>query len=181
MDKITIAGKTFYKFIEYKSLLHIIKNLSQRLNTEFKEEEIIFLGVLNGSFMFCAELLKYISVKNQLSFIKLSSYEGNHSSGKVKQLIGLDTDISGKTVILLEDIVDSGITLDYLLESLKIHQAKVIFTTTLLFKPDAFKGRTKPQYIGMEIPDKFVLGFGLDYNGYGRNYTDIYALEENNK
>lgn len=180
MDKITIAGKTFYKYIDNLTIHKAINVIADAINSDFANQEVVFLGVLNGAFLFSAELLQKINIPNQVSFIKLSSYKGTGTAGTVKEIMGLDISLKDKTVIILEDIVDTGLTLDYVYGVLEAQQPKEIQTATLFFKPDTFKGKNEPKYKGMKIPDLFIVGFGLDYNGYGRNYSDIYVIDKNN-
>ncbi len=136
----------------------------------------LFLGVLNGSFVFAGDLFKQIKMPCRISFVKMASYIGTGTSGKVDQLIGLQEVITGQHIIILEDIIDSGLTVSKLLEHLHTLQPASIKIAALLFKPDAFKANFKIDYLGIEIPNNFVVGYGLDYNGYGRNSKDIYTL-----
>ena len=136
------------------------------------------MGVLNGSFMFVSDLMKKITIDCELSFVKLASYHGTQSSGAVNELIGLNDDITDRHVIVLEDIVDTGSTLEYLLDVLKTHDTASISVATLLLKPDVFKKKYPIQYVGKEIPNKFVVGYGLDYDELGRNLSAIYQLAD---
>jgi hypoxanthine phosphoribosyltransferase len=126
--------------------------------------------------MFASDLLKQISVPSQITFLKLASYDGNKSIGSVKQLIGINQDLKDRTVVVLEDIVDTGITLDTIVRQLSGYQPRELRVATLLFKPEALQKKVELDYIGFEIPDAFVIGYGLDYSGYGRNLPDIYSL-----
>jgi len=146
-----------------------------RINNDYPDEEVLFVGILNGAFMFSADLVKRIRLKCQISFVKLTSYTGDSSSGSVRELIGLMDDIKGKHVIILEDIVETGLTLETIVKLLKPMKPASLKIATLLFKPQAYQKNLKLDYIGLEIPNEFIIGYGLDYNGYGRNYEDIYT------
>lgn len=134
--------------------------------------------ILNGSFMFSSDLMKLIDFPCEISFVKLSSYDGMGSTGKVKHLIGLNEEIEGRTVVLLEDIVDTGVTIENLMKQLESQKPKDVRVATLLFKPEACKKDVKLDYVGMEIPNEFIVGYGLDYDGYGRNLPDIYTVTD---
>lgn len=175
--EVQIHDKTFKSFIPEENLLDRIGQLAKEINACYKGEEIVLVAVLNGSFMFASDLIKKLEGKVQISFVKLSSYSGTKSIGQVNELIGLNEDIEGKQVIVLEDIVDTGLTIEKLLILLNQKNPKSIEVCTLLFKPDAFKGRENPRFIGFEIENKFVVGYGLDYNELGRNLNSIYQLK----
>jgi hypoxanthine phosphoribosyltransferase len=136
----------------------------------------IFLVVLNGSFMFAADLLKEVTIPCEISFIKVASYHGTSSTGNVTELIGLTEDITGRTVVIVEDIVDTGITLERLMNVLTRKKVKQIKIATVLLKPQSYKKEFKVDYVGIEIPNDFVVGYGLDYDGLGRNLKEIYVL-----
>jgi hypoxanthine phosphoribosyltransferase len=136
----------------------------------------LFISLLNGSFMFTADLLKRLPFACNISFIKLASYEGDKSTGEVKQLLGLKENIEGRTVVVLEDIVDSGTTMAQLMQSLQAMKPAELKICSMFFKPGACKIPIKIDYLGMEIPNHFVVGYGLDYNNFGRNYPDLYEL-----
>jgi hypoxanthine phosphoribosyltransferase len=154
--------------------------LSSKLNHDFKNTNtpILFLSILNGAFMFTADLMKRIQFPCEISFIRLASYEGTSSTGTIREIIGLTDIIEGRTVIILEDIVDTGLTLQKLHEGLTKRNPAQILIATLLFKPDAYKGSIKIDYIGKSIPNDFIVGYGLDYDGLGRNLPDIYTIVE---
>jgi hypoxanthine phosphoribosyltransferase len=175
---ITLQDKTFEKYIDRKSIRKAIVKMGKNLSKEFKKEHPVFVCVLNGSFMFAADLVREFSYPCTMSFIKLSSYKGMLSAGKVETLIGINEDICNKTVVVVEDIIDSGLTIAKIIKELKKHKPKRIIVTTLFFKPDACKKKVKIDYIGIKIPDKFIVGFGLDYNGMGRNYKNIYIVKQ---
>lgn len=174
---VTIHDKEFKSYISSAKIQRAVAGIAKKINKEFKNERPVFLSVLNGSFMFTADLLKQLKMECEVSFVKVSSYSGTGSTGKVRELIGLNENIKGRTVIILEDIVDSGNTLKKITPELKKHRPLQIRIATLFYKPDAFKGDTKPDYIGIEVPNDFLVGYGLDYNGLGRNLSDIYKLK----
>lgn len=176
METVQVLDKTFKKSISYEQIQEAISRLSEQMNTDLEGEDVIFLGILNGAFLFAADLFKLINLKAQITFLKVASYQGTSSSGKVKRLIGVNEDIENKTVVILEDIIDSGITMDYILKQLKGYEPKEIKIATLLFKPDAFVKDFKIDYVAIEIPNEFIVGYGLDYDGYGRNLKNIYTL-----
>ena len=173
-----IQDKKFELYLSEKEILESIKKVADRLNTDYKGEEIIFVGVLNGAFMFAADLLKDINLDCEISFVKVTSYKGTSSTGKVHELIGLSTDIKDKHVVILEDIVDSGLTLSKLYSMIDHNAPKSVEVATLLYKPEAFQGKYPPKYVGLEIPNKFIVGYGLDYLELGRNTRDIYQIKE---
>ncbi len=175
-DVRTIHDKQFHSYISEAEIQSVVERLANDLEKDYQGKELIFLSILNGSFMFTSDLMKSINSNVEVSFVKVSSYIGTSTSGRVDELIGLNTSLKNKSVIILEDIVDTGITIDKVLTLLKSEQMDSIEICTLLFKPDAFLGRKKPKYIGMEIPNKFVVGYGLDYNELGRNLKEIYQL-----
>ncbi len=155
-----------------------ISTLARTINADYNDTKITFVVVLSGAFMFASDLLKQIQVNCEVFFIKIKSYEGMASTGKTTEVIGLTTDISGKDIIIIEDIVDTGVTIDNVIELLSEKQCKSIKVASLLFKPDAFKGKNKPNYVGFDIENKFVVGYGLDYDEHGRNLDAIYQLNE---
>lgn len=179
MGIITIKDKNFKPYISDSELQEAIAKVAQQINKDYKGKNPIFIGVLNGSFMFMSDLLKKIDLQCTVSFIKLASYEGTSSTGKITELIGLNENIENKDVILIEDIVDTGSTLVKLYEIIQAKNAKSIKIASLLFKPEAYKKSYPINYVGKEIPNAFVVGYGLDYDGWGRNLNSIYVLDEN--
>lgn len=176
---IQINDKSFEVFIRENELQEKIKTLAARINEEYQGKEVIFIAILNGAFMFASDLLKSITLPCEISFVKVSSYHGGMStSGRVDELIGLNASIEGKEVIILEDIVDTGITIDKIITLLKAESPASVKVCTLLYKPDAFKGKKAPELVGITIPNKFVVGYGLDYDEKGRNLREIYQLKE---
>lgn len=176
-----IKGKEFELYIHEDTILKAIKSISDQLNTDYKGQKVLFIGVLNGAFMFAADLFKNIELDCEISFVKVKSYDGTSSSGKVHELIGLTTDLKDRHVVILEDIVDSGLTLEKLYSMLALHEPKSVEVATLLFKPNAFKGKALPKYVGLEIGNKFIVGYGLDYDEEGRNTRNIYIIKEDKK
>ena len=179
MEKITLKDKTFKKFISYEKISSAIDEVANKINADFEgcTDVPILLCVLNGSIMFMGELMKRINFDCQTISIKLTSYEGTNTTGKVKQAMGLTSSIEGRRVIVVEDIVDTGNTIVELKEILKENGAAESKICTLLLKPDAYKKDIKIDYVAMEIPNDFIVGFGLDYDEIGRNYKDIYTLD----
>jgi len=154
-----------------------IATMAKIMSTDLeKEDKPLFISVLNGSFIFTADIVRHFNFPCEVSFVKLSSYEGTSTTGTVNELIGLTESIKDRTVVILEDIVDTGITLGKLVETLKSYQPKAVKVATLLYKPESYKGSIKIDYIGKTIPNDFIVGYGLDYNGIGRNLADIYTL-----
>lgn len=173
--KIEIDDKKFELFLEYEQIKKRIRLLAIQLNVDFENRIPVFVGVLNGSFIFLADLIKEIHISSEVSFVKVSSYEGDKSSGKIKKEIGLQMSLKDRDVIIVEDIVDSGKTLEYLLEMINHENPASVNVCTLLLKPKSLKvDIDEITYVGFEIPDEFVVGYGLDYNGLGRNLRDIY-------
>lgn len=173
---IQILDKTFETFIASEAIQAEIVTLANQLNRDYEGKDVIFISVLNGSFMFAGDLFKKIDLPCEISFVKVSSYKGTSTSGRVDELIGLNANITGRHVVIIEDIVDTGITIDKIFTLLRSHQPESVKIATLLYKPDAFKGKNEPHYVGFTIPDAFVVGYGLDYNERGRNLDAIYQL-----
>lgn len=181
MSCIKLHDKLFETVIKNQQIESAIDKMAEAMTRDLNGSEPIFVSVLNGSFMFTAELLKRLDFNCKVSFIRISSYSGTENSGKITQVLGLNEKIEGRTVIILEDIVDTGGTLDFLYNTLLKLNPAVLKTASLLFKPGTCKREIKPDYIGIEVKDDFLVGFGLDYNGLGRNFKDIYQLlPENN-
>ena len=175
---VKIHDKEFELFIPYEKIRSVIEEMAGKMNNDYKDKNPLFICILNGSFMFAAEIFKRISLLDaEISFIKLASYSGTHTTGKVKELIGLNEDLTGRTIIVLEDIVDSGITIANTIEQIQAKNPAEIKIATLLLKPDALQTKVQLDYIGMEIPNDFIVGYGLDYDGRGRNLIDIYKVK----
>lgn len=175
-SSITIGDKQFKPCVTEAQLQQAVRRIAAQINAEFKDEKPLFIIVLNGAFMFGADLMKEIVIPCELSFIKLASYRGLASSGQVESLIGLNENLAGRTVIVVEDIVDSGLTIDTVIRELKHKNARRVEVATALLKPHAYTRSHAINYVGLEIGDDFVVGYGLDYNGLGRNLKEIYVL-----
>ena len=173
-----IKDKLFEPFISEKEIQNKIKSLSKRLNTDYEDKDPLFLAILNGSFIFAADLIRSIKIPSQISFIRLSSYNMVQSTGKIKEVIGLNENVFNRNIILIEDIIDTGLTLSYILEELEDLGSKSIEIVTLLVKPDQLKANLTIKYKGFEIPGIFIIGYGLDYMGYGRNLKGLYKIKE---
>ena len=178
METIRIKGKQFKTFITEEQILKEVARVGEEINRDLADANPLFVSVLNGSFVFTADLMKHVSVPCEISFVKLASYAGTSSTGKVKELVGLNDDITGRTIVIVEDIIDTGLTMERLIETLKARNPKEIRIATLLVKPDKLKVDLDINYIAMSIPNDFIVGYGLDYDGLGRNYRDIYTVIE---
>ena len=177
MKNVTVLDKDFELFISYEKIRSIVEEMAEKMNNDLKGKNPLFICIINGSFMFAAEIFKRISLLDaEISFIKLASYSGTATTGSVKQLIGLNEDLTGRTVVVLEDIVDSGITIANTIEQIQNKNPLEIKIATLLLKPEALQVKVPLDYIGIEIPNDFIIGYGLDYNGRGRNLIDIYKV-----
>lgn len=178
MSVIQIKDKRFKTFIPEEQIMKEVARVADEINRDLSGTNPLFISVLNGSFMFTADLIKHLTMPCEVSFVKLASYEGTSSTGKVKELVGLGDDITGRTVVIVEDIVDTGLTMKQLVETLRARGPKDIKIATLLVKPDKLKVELDINYVAMNIPNDFIVGYGLDYDGLGRNYRDIYTVIE---
>jgi len=178
---IRIHDKHFVPFLSASQIDSAVAKMAQEIADDIDEEVPIFIGVLNGSFMVVSDLMKHYKKPCELSFIKLSSYQGTSSTGKINQLIGLGIEVKNRTVIIIEDIVDTGNTLVALKKLFEEQQVKQLKIATLFFKPEAYTKDIPIDYIGMEIPNKFIVGYGLDYDEQGRNLPEVYQLSTDNK
>lgn len=177
MKKIKLLDKEFQLYIPYEKIREVIEHMAADMNHDLEGKNPLFVCVLNGSFMFAADLFKRIDVQGaEITFVKMASYKGIHSTGAIRQLIGLNESIEDRSVIVLEDIVDSGQTIEEIMAQLAILKPKEVKIATLLFKPEAMIKSVKLDYIGLEIPNDFIVGYGLDYDGQGRNLIDIYSI-----
>lgn len=175
--RVRLKDRVFELSIPYEDLNSAIERLAARINHDYKDKETpLFIGVLNGAFMFFSELLQKIEFQCEVSFVKLSSYHGVASSGVVTELIGLKDNLAGRHVIVVEDIVDTGASIAHLLNSMVGHHPASVEVATMLFKPKAYKESYRIKYPAMEIPNDFIVGFGLDYDQVGRNLRDIYKI-----
>ncbi len=178
MSIVKVHDKSFEVYIEETRIQQAIADMAVKMNADFKGKKPLFLAVLNGSFLFAADLFKRLTIECEISFVKLASYEGTQTTEKVKKLIGMNENLKGRTVVVLEDIVDTGITINEMMAQLMDHEPAEIKIATLLFKPAAYIKRVHLDYVGFEVPKVFLLGYGLDYDGLGRNLTDIYKIVE---
>ncbi|MBN2669503.1 MAG: hypoxanthine phosphoribosyltransferase [Bacteroidales bacterium] len=178
MKTVQVLDKSFSIYLSEEKILEQVKRVADEINRDLEGQDPIFMGILNGSFMFASDLYKDIVVDSQITFLKLASYEGTSSTGKIKRLIGINEDIKDKTVVVIEDIVDTGHTLENIIKQLNGYEPKSIKIVTLLFKPGAYQKDYPIDYTCFEIPNDFILGYGLDYDGYGRNLRDIYKIVE---
>ncbi|MCX6325484.1 MAG: hypoxanthine phosphoribosyltransferase [Bacteroidia bacterium] len=176
MKEIRILDKKFRELITEKAIRNRLDELARQMNSDLAGKDVVFLGILNGAFLFAADIFRRIDIKARISFVKLASYEGTSSSGTIKELIGWNEDIKNKTIVVIEDIVDTGNTLERIVDELAIRKASEVKIATMLFKPAAFTKDISLDYVGFEIPDNFVVGYGLDYDGYGRNLPSVYTL-----
>lgn len=176
MKEIRILDKTFRELITEKAILCRIDELARQMNNDLAGKDVVFLGILNGAFLFAADLFRRINLQARISFVKLASYEGTSSSGSIKELIGWNEDIKNKTIVVIEDIVDTGNTLERIVDELVIRKASEIKIAAMFYKPAAYTKNIPVDYVGFKIPNDFVVGYGLDYDGYGRNLSSVYTL-----
>ena len=177
MKSVTIKDKEFELFIDNSSIEQNIERVANQINEDLKGKEPIFITVLNGAFMFAGELMKKVNIPSEITFVRLASYQGTSSTEIVQQLLGLNQSIEGRNVVIVEDIVDTGNTMVALKAILNEMNPSDIKIATLLFKPKALKHELNIDYVAMEIPNDLIVGYGLDYDGYGRNLNDIYILK----
>ncbi len=178
MNTVKIKDKEFAVSIPEEKILKEVERLAAQISRDLEGKNPLFLGILNGSFMFAADLFRRITIPAEISFVKLASYEGTASTGVIKEVIGLSESISGRTIVVVEDIVDTGCTMQKLLENLGTRSPESIHVCTLLLKPEKLKVDLNVEYVALEIPNDFIVGYGLDYDGYGRNLKDIYTVVE---
>jgi hypoxanthine phosphoribosyltransferase len=178
MHSIRIHDKEFVPSIPSEEILEQVRGVANEINRDYEGQQPLFLVVLNGSFIFAADLMREITLPADVSFVKLASYQGTSSSGTVREVIGLNTDITGRPIIIVEDIVESGLTMAHMIATLKKQNPKSIDICTLLLKPEKLEVQLDIKYVAMEIPNDFIVGYGLDYNELGRNLKDIYTIKE---
>ena len=176
MQTIQVKDKSFSLFIPEDKILKEVKRIASQINKDYEGQEPVFLAVLNGSFIFAADLLKEVNLPCEISFVKLASYQGVSTTGEIREVIGLNTDLTGRPVIIVEDIVDTGLTMAHMLEELKKQNPASIDICALLLKPGKMQVDLDIKYCCLQIPNDFIVGYGLDYDGYGRNSRDIYTL-----
>lgn len=178
MSTIQVLDKKFIPSIKADEILTHVRRVASEINKDYEGQEPLFLVVLNGSFIFAADLMREITLPAEVSFVKLASYQGTASTGTVREVIGLNTDITGRPIIIVEDIVESGVTIAHMIATLKKQNPKSIDICTLLLKPEKLEVQLDIRYVAMEIPNDFIVGYGLDYNEQGRNLKDIYTIKE---
>lgn len=178
MDKIKVRDREFTVSIPEAKILQRVAEVAAQINNDLKNENPLFLAVLNGSFVFAADLMRCMEMPCEISFVRMASYEGTSSTGKVKQLIGLKEEIKGRTIVIVEDIIDSGLTMKNLLATLEEKQPKDIRIAALLVKPGNLQVDLDIPYCCFDIPNDFIVGYGLDYDGEGRNLRSIYTVVE---
>ncbi len=176
MSNVVVNNKIFQPFISSEEIHKRIKEMGNQIDTDYKGKRPLFLAILNGSFMFASDLFKSISIEAEICFIKLASYKGTSSSGNVITSIGLDESLANRHVVIIEDIIDTGNTLHQFLPQIQNQQPASLKIASLLNKPTALKYPIEIDYLGFSVPDKFLLGFGLDFDGLGRNLSQIYQL-----
>jgi hypoxanthine phosphoribosyltransferase len=179
MEEVTYQGLTFVPYIRREEIAKQVNRLAQEIERDYEGKNPLFLCVLNGSFIFAADLFRACNLHDaEITFIRFKSYEGMESTGHVREIMGLGEDIKDRHVIIVEDIIDSGVTATQLRKELNKHDAASVKMVSLLFKPDSLTVGLPPEYVGFEIPSKFILGYGLDLDGLARNLPDIYVLKE---
>ncbi len=178
MSIVKVKDKTFRTFIPEAEILQRVKAVADKLNEDMKDKNPLFLAVLNGSFMFAADLMRMITIPCEISFVKLASYQGTTSTGKIKEVIGINEELKGRTVVIVEDIVDTGFTMKRMLEQLGTRDPESLHICTMLVKPGKLQVPLNIEYAAMEIPNDFIVGYGLDYDQQGRNLRDIYTIVE---
>ena len=178
MSSIIVHNKTFIPYLSEQKILEKVNKLAAQLSEEYKDKRPLFISILNGSFMFSSDLFKRLTIDAEICFIKLASYKGTKSSGQVITAIGLDTDIAGRNIVILEDIIDTGKTMNQFLPQVYNQQPLSLKIAVLLHKPEASVFPLQIDYTCFTIPNKFVLGYGLDFDGLGRNLPELYQLQE---
>ena len=178
MSRIKLIDKVFETSITEAEIQERVKAVADRINKDMADKNPILLAVLNGSFMFAADLMRMLTIPCEISFVKLASYQGTTSTGTIKEVIGINEDLSGRTVIIVEDIVESGLTIKRMIETIGTRAPKSIHICTLLIKPERLTVPLNVEYAAIEIPNDFIVGYGLDYNQQGRNLRDIYTVVE---
>ena len=177
-NKITLNDKSFRVLIPAEDIDKAVSRVAEQLNERYEGRRPIFLGVLSGSFHFLSDLVRKVDFESQVTFVKLSSYNGTESTGNVTQQLGVDIDIEGRDIIIVEDIVETGHSMSYLLDYLRAKRPASVAICTLFFKPDKFLYNYKIDYTALSIGNEFIVGYGLDYNQLGRNLKDIYVIDE---
>lgn len=176
MDRIRLKDKEFELFIPEQQIKDAIAKMAQQIRRDVEGTNPLFVGILNGAFMFVAELMHQLSGPYEITFARYSSYKGTNTTGVVREIMPVQVDVKGRTLILLEDIIDTGFTLQYVMDKLRRDGARDVRLATMLFKPDSLKCNLIPDYVGLEIPSDFIVGYGLDYEEMGRAYSNIYKI-----
>ena len=178
MDTVKIKDKSFRVSIPEAEIKERVKALAEQMSKDLEGKDPLFLGVLNGSFIFAADLMREMTIPCEISFVKLASYQGTTSTGKVQEVLGINENLSGRTVVIVEDIVESGQTMKQMIESLGTRNPESVRICTLFFKPEKLKEDLNLDYVAFRIPDDFIVGYGLDYDGLGRELKDVYTIVE---
>ncbi len=178
MDVVKIKDKSFKISIPEAEILEKIRAIANRINCDMADKNPLLLAVLNGSFMFASDLMKMLTIPCEISFVKLASYQGTTSTGKITEVLGINEDLTGRTVVIVEDIVETGLTMKRMIETLGTRNPESIHICTLLLKPERLQVPLDIEYAAMEIPNDFIVGYGLDYDHQGRNLRDIYQIVE---
>ena len=176
MNRVTIKDKTFQTSIPEAEILQRVKAVADRINHDMADKNPLFLAVLNGAFVFAADLMRCITIPSEISFVKLASYQGTTSTGKITEVIGINEELAGRHIVIVEDIVDTGLTMKRMIETLGTRSPASIHICALLVKPDKLQVDLNIEYAAMNIPNDFIVGYGLDYDQQGRNLRDIYTL-----
>ncbi len=179
MGQITVKDKTFEVSINETTIKQRVREVAQQMSRDLEGKNPLFLAVLNGAFIFAADLMREMTIPCEISFVKLASYQGTTSTGSIKEVIGINEDLSGRTVVIVEDIVESGLTIKRMMEQLGTRNPASVQVCTLFFKPEKLKEELKLDYVAFSIPNDFILGYGLDYDQQGRQLKDVYSLIHN--
>lgn len=175
---ITVKDKTFELFIEEQEIVNRVAEMGAEISKDYAGKNPLFIPVLNGAFMFAADLLKNVTVDCEVTFVKVASYEATETKGQVEEILGLEKDLKDRHIVVVEDIVDTGITMTEILKTIKIFHPASVEVATMFHKPDALRKELSLKYVGKNIPNRFIVGYGLDYDGYGRNLRGVYQLYE---
>ena len=176
MSRVTIKDKTFEVSIPEAQVKERVRELAQQMSRDLEGKNPLFLGVLNGAFIFAADLMREMTIPCEISFVKLASYQGTTSTGKIKEVIGINEDLAGRTIVIVEDIVETGTTMKRMIETLGTRNPASVHVCTLFFKPECLKAELTLDYVAFRIPNDFILGYGLDYDQQGRGLKDVYSL-----
>lgn len=176
METVRVLDKEFKPYLSADDIQNRVSEIANKINADYSGESVLFVSILNGSFMFTSDLMKKVNIDCEVSFLKVASYSGVSTTGDVKRLIGLNESIEGRDVIIIEDIVDTGITIEVVYNQIRAMGASSVRVVSLFMKPAAYRKTLKVDYVGFEIPNDFIVGYGLDYNGYGRNLPAIYSV-----